>query len=81
MTNQPTTQLENDIVYLFTTEHYLRVLKQLEIRRDSIISTFSNADLSPTQLAQISGEIRAVNETMALLGYYDAKKMDRFKLL
>jgi len=80
-TTQPETQEQKDIAFLLTSDAYLRLLKSLETRRESAISTFSAASLSTEQLGQLAGEIRAVNETMGALGYFEAKKLDRFKLL
>jgi hypothetical protein len=74
-------QHAQDIEYLFQHDHYLRVIKRLESRRDAIISDFSKTGLTPDDLNQLAGQIREVNETMAELGYFKAKEMQRYRQL
>lgn len=72
-------QLALDIEYLFAHDQYLRIIKSLESRRESAISTFSLGTLSTEQLNQIAGEIRATNEILGQLGYFKAKEMQRYR--
>jgi len=78
---KPTDQLTQDIDYLFEHPHYLRVLKVLESRRESAISSFSAGVPTDAAMYQLAGEIRATNEILGLLGYFKAKEMLRFKQL
>lgn len=78
---QPKNQLEQDLEYLFQHDHYLRIIKRLEGRRDSIISDFSKTGMNHDDLNQLAGQIREVNETMAELGYFKAKEMQRYRQL
>jgi hypothetical protein len=75
------TQTEADIAYLLQHDQYLRVLKALEHRRESVIQQFSVGLSTDAALHQMAGEMRAVNEMMAALGYFSAKQDMRFKQL
>lgn len=81
MSEQPESILESDVNYLLQHDHYLRMLKQLENRRESAISQFSNGIPSDPAMHQLAGEIRAINETMGLLGYFKARELLRYKQL
>lgn len=79
--SQPADQLTLDVDYLLQHDHFLRVLKFLETRRESSISQLSAGVASNEALHQIAGELRAINETMAFLGYHKAKGIQGFKQL
>lgn len=81
MSDQLKSQLEGDTDYLLQHDHYLRMLKQLENRRESAIASFSNGIPGDAAMHQLAGEIRAINETMGLLGYFKAREILRYKQL
>ena len=72
-------QLTTDTDYLLQHDHYLRMLKQLENRRESAISQFSAGVPTDAAMHQLAGEIRAINEMMGLLGYFKAREILRYK--
>lgn len=78
---EPQSQLENDTDYLLQHDHYLRMLKQLENRRESAISSFSAGVPTDAAMHQLAGEIRAVNECLGILGYFKAREILRYKQL
>lgn len=78
---QPIDQLTADVNILLQADQFLRVIKYLEARREASISQLSAGVSTNEGLHQIAGELRAVNETMAILGYHKAKGMSRFKEL